>query len=220
MELGEGAPSARKGRRVSVSKPAFTYDELDELLRGEGGPDGFVGMSNIDGLIAALVASPSFASPDEWLPLIFGGKMPAMEEGSVELRAVQTIFNRYNEVSTILSERPGDYRPIFMVDDDGSIFVRHWAVGFMAGVALRGEQWAKTIFLTRHRPLMEPILLHFDVAQDFLFDMPTDEKVRRKPTAFTEIPAAVVAIRDICNPHRVAEAKQAKKPRRKFRRLK
>ena len=94
MELDEGAPSARKGSRVSVTKPAFTYDELDELLRGEGGPDGAVGISNIDGLIAALVAAPSFASPDEWLPLIFGSKMPALDEGSVETRAVQTIFNR------------------------------------------------------------------------------------------------------------------------------
>ena len=204
---------------MSINKPAFTYDELDELLRGEGGPDGFVGMSNIDGLIAALVAAPSFASPDEWLPLIFGGKMPALDEGSVETRAVQTIFNRYNEVSTIFSERPKDYRPIFMIDNDGSIFVRHWAVGFMAGVALRAELWAKTIILTKHRALLDPILLHFD-AQDLLIRMPAAEKVRRKPTAFTEIPAAVVAIRDICNPHRAAEASQAKKPSRKSRRVK
>jgi hypothetical protein len=42
---------------------AFTYDELDELFRGKGGPDGNVGMSSIDGMIAALVAGPSFIPP-------------------------------------------------------------------------------------------------------------------------------------------------------------
>jgi hypothetical protein len=32
-------------------------------------------MSAIDGLIAALVAAPVFVHPDEWLPLIFGGRL-------------------------------------------------------------------------------------------------------------------------------------------------
>lgn len=201
-----------------MSPAAYTYDELDELFRGAGGPDGYIGMSAIDGLIAALVAAPSFAHPDEWLPLIFGGKMPTAAEGSVEARAVQTIFNRYNEVSQILSERPGDYRPIFMVDNDGSLFIRHWAVGFMQGVGLRGDRWAEVIFLTKHRPLMEPILLYYDVAQDFLFDMPATEKARRKATAPAEIPGAVAAIRAVCNPYRVAEACQAEKPKPKRRR--
>ena len=38
-----------------MTKPAYTYDELDEIFRGKGDDD-TVGMSLIDGLIAALVA--------------------------------------------------------------------------------------------------------------------------------------------------------------------
>jgi len=212
MELEQSIRSPCKGRRMSPVAAAFSYDELDALLRGAGGPDGVIGMSAIDGLIAALVAAPSFAPPQEWLPLIFGGKMPVAEEGSVEARAVQTIFNRYNEVSTILSEHPGDYRPIFMVDHDGSLFVRHWAVGFMLGIGLRRDHWTKIIFLTRHRALMEPILLHYDVGRDFLFDMPETEKARKRANAAAGIPAAVTAIRSVCNPHRAAEARETAKP--------
>ncbi|MDR3436320.1 UPF0149 family protein [Telmatospirillum sp.] len=197
------------------SKPPFTYDELDEILRGKGGPDGFVGISAIDGLIAALVAAPTFVHPSEWLPLIFGGRLPMGLADSPEDRAIQTVFNRYNEVSATLSERPAEYRPMFMVDDDGSLFVRHWAVGFMMGVGLRRDLWSEIIFLTKHRSLMEPILLYFDVAQDFLFDMPAAEKARRKPTAYQEISQAVVAIRTVCNPYRAAEA--AKPTRSKVR---
>ena len=59
-------------------------------------------MSAIDGLIAALVAAPSFVRPEE-LPLIFGGRQP-LHENSPELHAVKTIFNRYNEVSETLAD--------------------------------------------------------------------------------------------------------------------
>ena len=66
-----------------------SYAELDEILRGTG-RDGAIGMSAIDGLIAALVAAPSFVHPDEWVPLIFGGRRPAMHENSSEHRVVQS----------------------------------------------------------------------------------------------------------------------------------
>jgi Uncharacterised protein family (UPF0149) len=116
---------------------AFAYAELDEILRGAG-RTGAIGMSAIDGLIAALVAAPSFVHPEEWIPLIFGGRQP-LHENSPELRAVKTIFNRYNEVSETLADWPPAYRPIFMVDDHGSIIARDWAVGFARDrVALQG----------------------------------------------------------------------------------
>ena len=93
----------------------FTYAELDEIMRGSG-HSGAIGMSAIDGLIAALVAAPSFVHPDEWVPLVFGGHQPPLDENSPELRVVKTIFNRYNEVSETLADRPAVYRPIFMID--------------------------------------------------------------------------------------------------------
>jgi hypothetical protein len=53
------APQRRAG---SVTK-AFTYAELDEILRGTG-LTGAIGMSAIDGLIAALVVAPCFVHPE------------------------------------------------------------------------------------------------------------------------------------------------------------
>ncbi len=152
------------------------------------------------------------------MPHIFGGKMPKGEPGTVETRAVQTNFNRYNEVSTILSERPGEYRPIFMLNDDGSLFVRHWVVGFVLGVGLRQNRWGDIVFMTKHRPLMEPILLAYTDGPDFLFDMPAAEKIQKRPGAPAKIPAAVVALRNLCNPYRAAEARAAEKPIRPRRR--
>ena len=192
---------------------ALTYAELDEILRGTG-HTGAIGMSAIDGLIAALVAAPSFVHPDEWIPLIFGGRQPPLGENSLELRAVKTIFNRYNEVSETLADRPQAYRPIFMTNDDGSIVVRDWAVGFALGIALRSKEWGRCILLTEHRQVLVPILVYCEGELDLLPDMPAAEKHRRQATAHTEIARAVAATRDICNPYRAAEARQPAKRRR------
>jgi yecA family protein len=194
-------------RRVGGVTEAFTYAELDEILRGTG-RNGAIGISAIDGLIAALVAAPSFVHPDEWIPLIFGGRQPPLHENSPELRAVKTIFNRYNEISETLADRPAAYRPIFMVDDDGSIVARDWAVGFALGIGLRSEAWGKRILLTKHREVHIPILVHCESELDLLPEMPAIEKRRRLATAHEQIAHAVAAARAICNPYRAAEEHQ------------
>ena len=108
---------------------AFTYVELDEILRGSGHA-GAIGMSAIDGLIAALVTAPSFVDPDEWVPLVFGGHPPPLDENSPELRVVKTIFNRCNEVSDILADRRSHIsRSLWSMTTAASLYAT-WAVGF------------------------------------------------------------------------------------------
>jgi uncharacterized protein len=192
----------------------FTYAELDEILRGSG-HSGAIGMSAIDGLIAALVAAPSFVHPDEWVPLVFGGHQPALDENSPELRVVKTIFNRYNEVSDILADRPQAYRPIFIIDDDGSIVVRDWAVGFALGIGLRAKEWGKHVLLTEHRQALLPILLYCEGELSLLPDMPAAEQRRRQANAHSEIAQAVAAARAICNLHRAVEARRQPAKRRR-----
>jgi hypothetical protein len=56
-------PNRRRAARVTNP---LAYAELDEILRGTG-RSGAIGMSAIDGLIAALVAAPSFVHAEKWL---------------------------------------------------------------------------------------------------------------------------------------------------------
>jgi len=201
-------------RRVGGVTDPTTYTELDEILRGTG-RDGAIGMSAIDGLIAALVVAPSFAHPDEWIPLIFGGRQPPLHENSPGLRAVETIFSRYNEVSEILADRPEAYRPIFMLGDDGSVVVRDWAVGFALGIGLRRKEWAERILLTKHCDVLIPILVYCEGELDLLPAMPLLEKQQRQATAYQQIAQAVAAARAVCNPHRAAEARRQPGNRRR-----
>ena len=147
-----------------------------------------------------MVAAPSFVQPDEWIPLIFGGRQPPLDENSPELRAVKTLFNRYNEVSEILTDRPQAYRPIFMVDDDGNILARDWAVGFVLAIGLRPKQWGECILLTKDREVLVPILVYCEGELDLLPYMTTTEKYRRQVNAHEQIGQAVGAAHAICNP--------------------
>jgi yecA family protein len=198
-----------------VTKPAYSYDELDEIFRGKGDND-IVGMSLIDGLIAALVAGPVFVDPREWLPLIFAGRLPALDDGTPEYLAVNTIFNRYNEVSATLADHPSAYRPILM-HDAGRIIADHWAVGFMRGISLRVQQWTD-VLLTDLRLTLAPIFVSHDMGAGFLPDIPKAEQLRRRPTAHQQIAEAVVALRQACNSKHSASFKPTKtrrvRPRR------
>ena len=198
-----------------MTKPAYTYDELDEIFRGKGDDD-TVGMSLIDGLIAALVAGPVFVHPEEWLPLIFSGRVPNGLAGTPQNLAVNTIFNRYNEVSAILADHPKAYRPIFMFDAD-RLVVDHWAVGFMRGITLRVQEWTE-VLLTDMRLTLAPIFVSHDMGAGFLPDIPRAEQLHRRATAHQHIADAVVALRQACNSKRSTSFKPTKTRRVRARR--
>jgi yecA family protein len=200
-----GVDRLAKQYRAGDMTDAFPYAELDEILRGTG-HSGAIGMSAIEGVIAALVAAPRLVHPAEWMPLILGGRKPPLDESSPELRAVKRIFNRCNEVSGILADQPRAYRPIFMIDDDGSVVVRDRAVGFAPGIGLRPKEWGESILLTRHRQVLIPILVYCEGEGDLLPEMTAAEKRRRQAAAHQQIAQAVASARDIRDPCRAAEA--------------
>ncbi|MEW9613406.1 YecA family protein [Shinella sp. S4-D37] len=93
-----------------MTRPAVSYDELDEYLRGDGHND-YVGVSAIDGLIAAVVAGPVKIPAHTWLPHVFGGSIPQTRPGSIEERLVNTVLHRHDEVESLLRDAPGTTIP-------------------------------------------------------------------------------------------------------------
>jgi uncharacterized protein YecA (UPF0149 family) len=79
----------------------FSYDEADAILRLDGRND-YVGISAIDGLIAAVVAGPAALEPSAWLSEVFG-KTPLQTAGTPEHRLMRTVLHRHDEVRAILA---------------------------------------------------------------------------------------------------------------------
>jgi hypothetical protein len=142
-------------------------------------------------------------------PTFIAARRPELLGADIALVAVlllKGLGDGYLEVEAYRT--PPAYRPIFMVDDDGSIIARDWAVGFALGIGLRSKEWGECILLTEHRQALVPILVYCEGELDLLPDMPAAEKCRWRPTAHAEIAHAVAAARAICNPYRAAEARR------------
>jgi yecA family protein len=194
-----------------MKQPAYSYDELDEIFRGDG-RSGNIGISAIDGMIAALVAGPAFVHPDEWLPVIFAGRVPAAIEGTPEHLAVNTIFNRYNEVSITLADNPQAYRPMFM-NHEGCVIVSDWAAGFMLAVGKSTDAWTKILF-TDMRKVLAPILVSHDLGTRLLPDVSKAERDKLRAVAHHHIADAVISLRDVCAPQRAAVAQDPVRSRK------
>ena len=174
-----------------MNRPCVSYDELDERLRGDGHND-YVGMSAIDGLLAAIVAGPVPVAPALWMPNVFGGTLPQTKPGSIEERLVNTVLNRHDEVDHLLAHAPGDYYPIFM-HDKGRPVVDAWAIGFALGLGLGGEAWAP-ILLATPKPIITPIMTVNPQLAKLLFRMSPQEKRKIRATAHIHIRAAVTQL--------------------------
>lgn len=98
-------------------------------------------LSELDGFMAGLAASPIEVPADEWLDEVWNGETPAYanddERGAVE----GAIFKHYADVQAALDASPLAYAPILWQDASGNTVAEDWAAGFMQAVSLRPEAW-------------------------------------------------------------------------------
>lgn len=128
---------SRQSHRRHAS--TLTLEQLEEWLDGLTPPA--PGVSQIDGFLAALVVSPEFVHPETWLWHIMGDRAKWALEGSIAAAATKTIIDRYNQISTALSQNPQSYAPIYMRTDDGEVLLEEWANGFYGGMRLALPAW-------------------------------------------------------------------------------
>jgi yecA family protein len=180
--------------------PTRDDDAIDEILRGDG-RGGHVGLSAVDGLIAAVVAGPATLPTTDWLPLVFGGRMPHAAPGTPAQRMVEAILARHAEVRTLLETAPDDYRPLFMADE-GRVIVEDWTVGFVTGIGLARAAW-EPILLSRLRTILRPILAANEAGRTLLPDLSWAKQERLRRNAHLHIADAVVELHRCCHamPH-------------------
>ncbi len=57
----------------------FLLDRIDEDTVTEGMDEGILGLSELDGFLAAVVSGPSAIQPSLWLPVVWGDFEPEWE---------------------------------------------------------------------------------------------------------------------------------------------
>lgn len=142
---------ARKARVLTRHKLAEWLDSLHPPAAG---------ISQIDGYLTALVVSPQFIPPEDWLKPILGERVTWADEGTTEAAVRNTLFQRYNEIGSTLSGGPKRYAPIFLRTDDGEVLIDDFADGFYFGMRLCIDDWKPFISNPEISMAMVAILGH------------------------------------------------------------
>lgn len=114
----------------------------------------------IDGYLTALVVSPQFIPPEDWLKPILGERVTWADEGTIEAAVRDTLFQRYNEIGATLSGGPRRYAPVFMRTDEGEVLIDDYADGFYFGMQLCIDDWKPFISRPEIGMAMVAILGH------------------------------------------------------------
>ncbi|VAW51004.1 hypothetical protein MNBD_GAMMA06-1001 [hydrothermal vent metagenome] len=115
-------------------------DDTDTLDMDEG----IFCISELDGLLTAVVSGPVMLSPSQWLPQVWGDFEPEFDSAEEFEKVLMLMMRHMNNIVSLLMEQPQDFEPMFLVHDvDGEThtIVDEWCEGYMRGVMLTEEQW-------------------------------------------------------------------------------
>lgn len=134
---------------LSTPLEDFEYDELDGFLLTLESDLAVQNMSELDGFVTAIISSPEFIAPSEWLPVIWGGGEhdPGLESARDMERIVELVMRHLNSTAITLMEDPAAFEPYLMenlVQGKAYLVVDDWCIGYMKAVMLREEQWFET----------------------------------------------------------------------------
>lgn len=128
-------------------------DELDELLLSLGERldaehgeeiDCILDVSELDGFLTAIASGPEMVPPLQWLPAVWGAKMPAFASDAEAERVMNLLLRQFNTVATILRSAPETFAPLFHYREvDGAHFeiVDEWCCGYLRGMEVSYEAW-------------------------------------------------------------------------------
>ena len=141
----------------------LTDAELDRLgdffIAGES--DNAMNLEELDGFFAALTAGPETVMPSEYLPEVFGGEMSdTCEFGSLDEanEILGLLMRHWNSIAETLLK--GEVHvPLLLEDEDGTAHGNDWAQGFMRGMHMRHDGWARLIEDEEHGGCLLPMMM-------------------------------------------------------------
>lgn len=135
----------------------LTHDELAQLdqflqARADTAHDehdddcdhGVLNVSELDGMLAALVSAPTLVKPADWVPAVWGDDEPEWKNEAEFDAIVQLMQRHLNTLAATLQEAPEEFEPLFLYEEeDGETFtiVDDWCEGYLRGVKLAIAAW-------------------------------------------------------------------------------
>ena len=122
----------------------FLYYRISEDAEFEGHDEGVLGVSELDGLLTAVVSGPVLVPPSQWIPKVWGDYPPEWHDEQEAEKVMLLMMRLWNSIADWLVHEPENFEPLFEEEyQDGEMFtiVDDWCVGYMRGVELSAEHW-------------------------------------------------------------------------------
>lgn len=123
---------------------AFLLDRFDEEADYRDMDEGILCISDLDGLLTAVVSGPVMVPPSVWISAIWGGVEPQWH-GEEQIQQVMSLLMRHmNGIAGMLMEQPEEFEPMFqerLFEERVVTIVDEWCEGYMRGVGLAGGDW-------------------------------------------------------------------------------
>lgn len=101
-------------------------------------------MEVLDGFLCALITSPSPVHAEEYLPVIFGGKMPEFKSHEESDQIMGALAQHWEHIDSVL-KRNDEYYPFLYADPDGKCSANEWTYGFILGMDMRRDSWKEMV---------------------------------------------------------------------------
>jgi len=122
-------------------------DETGDRIHAAGGDEGILDVSELDGLLTALVSSPRVIVPSRWLPAMWGAQESTWESAEQFQETFGLIVRQQNAIAATLLHDLQAFEPMFgerEVEGKTYLIVDEWCHGYMRGVALDADVWGGT----------------------------------------------------------------------------
>ncbi len=141
------------------TSPKLSNQQLDALEHylDSHASQNVMHMEILDGFLCALITGPGSISAEEYLPTIFGGKMPQFKNQEESDQIMSTLAQHWEYIDSVL-KRNDEYYPFLYADPDGKCSANEWAYGFILGMDLRRDSWKDIVEASKQEGLLTPIL--------------------------------------------------------------
>lgn len=137
----------------------FLLERIPEDVDTRDRDEGVIMVSELDGLLTAVVSGPVMVPPSRWIPAVWGEFEPEWETQEEAERVLRLMMRHMNGIAGTLMESPDEFEPMFELHEvNGKRYtvVDEWCEGYVRGIRLAPDAWK--VDDLEMRALLTPIL--------------------------------------------------------------
>lgn len=173
--------------------PKLSNQQLDalEFYLDSHAAQNVMHMEILDGFLCALITGPIAVNAEEYLPVIFGGKMPEFQNQAESDMVMGALAQHWEHIDSVL-KRNDEYYPFLYADPDGKCSANDWAYGFIMGMEMSREGWKDLVEAGKQEGgLLTPVLTLYSESIPEISGcqpIPADERETLVTTMISNLP--------------------------------